>query len=463
MRAILLSLLISFSIIPFSKAQNIQPFVVDTGVELNPRFIKFISDDIGFIGGYAIESFNSQGRPLVGQFGYLYRTTDRGNTWDVVWKSGSSTYANSEPLTVTKLNGGILGASFVDSNGVNFWYSFDSGETWTVNENEFTTDSVRMWVEELETVGNKALASSTTLGVKPGFAVLLSEDLGENWQTLYADESNSYYPHVIDFSNDGSVYFGYERNTWTQGPVGGSTVRTDVVIKLDLTTGGYDVLVNDLLVGILDLDMLTNDVGFVIGERGVYKTVNAGATWDKEQVPFSPDFIGDQIFYNESTQDVFVIGREGENYNSRDVVLYKGAANGLSWTEVFREYSDTNGIYENYKEQVFEILADGSILVGMFNNRFYRIDNVVGVEEADLSDQLQVYPNPASTNINITFSAITSATIELFDVTGQNVRTENVIGLERASIDVSNIPSGVYVLQVKYADGATITKKVVVQ
>lgn len=463
MLTIILSLIISFSIISSSKAQSIQPFVVDTGVQLNPRFIKFISDDIGFIGGYSVETFNTQGGPVDGQFGYLYRTTDRGNTWDVVWKSGSSTYANSEPLTVTKLNGGVLGASFVDSNGVDFWYSFDSGETWTVNENIYTTDSTRMWVEELETVGNKALASSTTLGLEPGFAVLLSEDLGENWQPLYTDESNSYYPHIIDFSNDGSVYFGYEKTIRTQGPVGTSIISTDVVIKLNLTTGGYDVLLNDVLVGMLDLDMLTNDVGFVIGEGGVYKTVNAGAVWEKEQTPFSPDFIGDQIFYNESTKDVFIIGREGENYNSRDVVLYKGAANGLRWTEIFREYSDTNGIYENYKEQVFEILADGSVLIGMFNNRFYRIDNVVGVEEADLSDQLQVYPNPASNIIHIDFAAPTTAQVKLYNLTGQQVLTESISNLSKATIDVSALSQGVYVLQLKQADGTIATKKVIVE
>jgi len=87
----------------------------------------------------------------------------------------------------------------------------------------------------------------------------------------------------------------------------------------------------------------------------------------------------------------------------------------------------------------------------------------LGIEQIkESNNQLLVYPNPASTVLNVTFIRNTesSNTIKLVNLIGQIVYS-NVIDKNEA-IDISGFAKGIYML-VLTDDNNTVTKKVIVE
>lgn len=81
---------------------------------------------------------------------------------------------------------------------------------------------------------------------------------------------------------------------------------------------------------------------------------------------------------------------------------------------------------------------------------------ILGVGD-NLADLVNIYPNPATTRINIDVPANIEITdIALYDVLGKNTGATLVNG----TIDVSNLSRGVYILNVKSTQG-TLTQKVI--
>jgi spore coat protein H len=81
------------------------------------------------------------------------------------------------------------------------------------------------------------------------------------------------------------------------------------------------------------------------------------------------------------------------------------------------------------------------------------VENVVAVEE-DVPDAITVFPNPASDILSISFAGDLNASyVEIVDVNGKQVHSE----LLSTTIDVSNLPPGLYLLQITV--GKTIHRK----
>lgn len=81
---------------------------------------------------------------------------------------------------------------------------------------------------------------------------------------------------------------------------------------------------------------------------------------------------------------------------------------------------------------------------------------ILGVED-NLADLINIYPNPATTTLNIDIpSNIEVLDVALYDILGKNTGAVLVNG----TIDVSNLSRGVYILNVK-TDQGTLTQKVI--
>jgi len=96
----------------------------------------------------------------------------------------------------------------------------------------------------------------------------------------------------------------------------------------------------------------------------------------------------------------------------------------------------------------------------------YEIDNV-GVEEKETFAQLDVFPNPATNGLNVNFKLEQVQTVEmrLVNVTGEAVYSNvltNVNGTVNNNIDVSTFAKGIYILNLRSAEG-TVNKKVIVK
>ena len=83
----------------------------------------------------------------------------------------------------------------------------------------------------------------------------------------------------------------------------------------------------------------------------------------------------------------------------------------------------------------------------------------VNVEEME-KENITVYPNPASNYLNVTLAGDEAATVQLFNLVGQQVYSETAVN--SASINVANLKAGVYMLKVSQ-NGKVYTSKVVVK
>jgi sugar lactone lactonase YvrE len=75
------------------------------------------------------------------------------------------------------------------------------------------------------------------------------------------------------------------------------------------------------------------------------------------------------------------------------------------------------------------------------------------------NNQLNIYPNPAQNNFTIETNANEKQTLQLFDVNGKLVLTQNII--DKTTIDVGNLNAGVYSLNITNSQ-AVLTKKLVI-
>src|SRR5690606_18599144 len=85
---------------------------------------------------------------------------------------------------------------------------------------------------------------------------------------------------------------------------------------------------------------------------------------------------------------------------------------------------------------------------------------VLGVNEQLLS-QFSIYPNPASDVINIANAEnILVNGVEIVDLNGRVVKSVNFNGVTQAQINISELSSGMYLMNVS-SDQGTTTKKIV--
>jgi len=83
---------------------------------------------------------------------------------------------------------------------------------------------------------------------------------------------------------------------------------------------------------------------------------------------------------------------------------------------------------------------------------------ILSVEDMSNSNGISVYPNPASSVLNIDAKK-EILSVQLTDAAGRTVLTNNVNNA-KGTINVSHLPKGVYILSVKMKD-QTVTKKII--
>lgn len=88
--------------------------------------------------------------------------------------------------------------------------------------------------------------------------------------------------------------------------------------------------------------------------------------------------------------------------------------------------------------------------------------NFLSVQDNELTGQLQIYPNPATTEITIMNSLYPNLNYELFTVTGKRL-SEGSVSNSMNTIDVQAYSEGIYFLRLTdEASGDDITKKVII-
>ena len=83
--------------------------------------------------------------------------------------------------------------------------------------------------------------------------------------------------------------------------------------------------------------------------------------------------------------------------------------------------------------------------------------------QIDLSKFVSVYPNPASTSINVRINTafIDNAMLELYDATGKLIMQQKVVN-EYSALNISGLANGIYTVRI-ITDNEQTIKRIVKQ
>ncbi len=108
----------------------------------------------------------------------------------------------------------------------------------------------------------------------------------------------------------------------------------------------------------------------------------------------------------------------------------------------------------------FEGRALAQTAVTLDGNSISIIKSTSSLNDLGLGNGIVMYPNPAQNNMSITNSTNIKLTqLVIYDVSGKLINTIDLRGMQQErTIDVSNLSSGVYMIQIK-GDGASTIKR----
>jgi hypothetical protein len=105
-------------------------------------------------------------------------------------------------------------------------------------------------------------------------------------------------------------------------------------------------------------------------------------------------------------------------------------------------------------------------LSGQWSKYYGKKMSSVGINELNESLTFNIYPNPSASKITIDVSDILFTNeknyISLINALGQTV-LKSSFNSKQTEIDVSNLPEGIYFVQVVYPNGLSVMKKIIKQ
>ncbi len=107
--------------------------------------------------------------------------------------------------------------------------------------------------------------------------------------------------------------------------------------------------------------------------------------------------------------------------------------------------------------------TDASVV--MFDNFMIRAaasDSLLDVVQIAHNDTFAVYPNPARDMVHIASGSGKIKSVSLVDINGRTVRDASFGNVAAAQVDISDLASGVYIVNIESAEGST-TRKIVKQ
>lgn len=125
-------------------------------------------------------------------------------------------------------------------------------------------------------------------------------------------------------------------------------------------------------------------------------------------------------------------------------------------------YSGDGGLATNAQLKPNGVVVDANnniIIADYLNHRIRKVYSNVGVGGIEKAATIIVYPNPASNAVTIVHAE--SSTVSIYNLSGQEV-FKAAIDAERSSLDVSQLPTGNYVLKIIDEFGKCLANKLTV-
>lgn len=370
---------------------------------------------------FAVDFKDANTGIAVGQGGTIIRTTDGGQSWnlvyqhltiwlnDVKWQgAGNPTWA-----WAVGLNGVIL-------------KSTNDGANWTVSKD--STDVLHT-LRGLETWGVDNMIAVGYAG-----AMFQTNNGGADWVQR---TDIPWTMHAIAFSPnfavDGrAVISGTDGLLWRSTNSGATWIRVN--------SNRYDYL-NDVV-------FITDQIAMICGNNGtILRSTNAGATWAVNLQNLTSEHLRSiDMFTEGSDTKITTCGDHGKILTSNDV--------GFSFVEQLN--LESRHMYGVSLRSLLEGTAVGEIGSGAAGAMYVTMTNgTVGISQIgntvpDKFELKQNYPNPFNPSTKINFSMPFAAQVKLsvYDMSGKEVASlvnaKLGVGNYEYEFNASNLASGVY-------------------
>jgi hypothetical protein len=313
-------------------------------------------------------------------------------------------YSNGYLLKMRTLNAGLFleNTTFVNNTSVNLGLVYVQSDS--TNGYIFTR-----WANVL--VADNDINLSALHIFRSDFGNGSTLDVVINNSTFVNNDYNGTYGNSITASGNGSVNLNVNNAVFWQNTVNGVASTRDISNGQDQT---YDVFIR-------------NSIANVPANAGTYGTFS---TTNLTTLNPATDNLNLDSDYKPTVASNYIIDQGDNAYY--DVALFGDL--------------DLSG-----NDRIFNTTIDLGV---------YEYNSTLGIDEiSNMEDWLVVYPNPVSETLHIKTFGQDLKRLALYSVNGQIVLAQNEV---QNSVDVSNLPSGVYFLQIETAQGST-TKKIIKQ
>ncbi len=365
----------------------------------------------------------------VGENGYILKTLDGGEYWEyikyfhdtIILNKVLVTENNKIWISAVNTNNYKEGMLYISTNSAKSFSILKKIKEYIITIAEVGTNLFVLSDSLYKIIIDNYQVVSKKLPVEANFTDMFF--IGEDtiWLTGYTGNPYSSHP---DDRVKGFIYLSIDKgDNWTK-----KYHETDNVIinKIYFTdknkgfiVGDFGYLAKTINGGdnweTLDLDnsnnlfniyFSSNNNGIIISEGGIYSTINGGASWVSEDMKYSY-YMLNTYFINDSLG--WLVGKEGFIYKTE--------------TSFKVEYPEsTTNTYNNYG--------------------------------------INIFPNPATIRINVDLESINDVFYKLIDING--ILCKKGYLHAKDNIDVSNLNTGIYILEL-YSEKTVIAREKIVK
>ncbi len=356
-------------------------------------------------------------------FGTVLKTNDGGKSWV------SSTPASEALTSIFAVDKDTVYTArttmYKTKDNCNTWSKYGNSDNWGA------------------TIFDIYFTNAATGFIIKSFSLYKSNDYGKSWKEVYNYAPKS---SILFTSKDtGYVYGGDESNIWCDtypcpSKSYGQLLRT--------TDGGESwqklIFFNDSL-NLVGATFFDNNHGVVITSHNtLHRTSNGGETWSMKRININPK-ITKGLFFNELIG--YIITLDNKIYSTKD--------GGDSWLEEFSSNTDLYYMASTGKAIIIAG-ANGYILRNEVNS-----SQTVETINKTCESSVRIYPNPSTGIIHL--SGIDGSKIHSFCIYNSlGQRCLNVKELSDHTMDLGQLPCGIYQVHLRYDDNKEFKTRITV-